>query len=667
MAFVDCKNDAERIEYKRTRKLQQENELWQKQNVPDFYRVHKIGSYAEVFEQICRNIALPQLEGRFVHFIDHRYLFDTTRGYRFENITPDYSKIVKNGLDNLKYDEDETHSLKFCADYNRTIDAMIMLAQRVANIDPNVNGRIRKCFTDIISLPAQGFEDALQRILFIDQLFWQMGHRLMGLGHLDEMLIDLYERDIQRGKINEELALQIILDFYQALHKYYWLKSNVLLGDTGQIIVLGWRGRNGSYQCNKLSYLFLKAIGVNGQPDPKVLLRVAKDMPRDLLEQAVDCMATGIGSPILANDDVIIPLLTAYGVEQEDANLYGVSACWEPLVPGKSISPNNMAHIVYPTVLQRMEGREDYGAIENFDSFMKIFEEELKRYVTEIISSLVDFRFQYNPLLSVFTDRAYERRKDVSVGGAQYNNYGMTTVGLANTVNAICNIKHYVFDEKKFSLAEERKILKKNFVGNEELCNKLRRTETGYGAESEFALSISNHILKATTSVMDGVTNYLGGRIKIGVSAPAYIDAAVDFPATFDGRKKGDPFAVHISSDGNKAYTEIINFASALDYGDNRFNGNVVDLMVAPEFINMHRDKMCDLLYGGILQGFFELQMNVVSSQKLIDAQKNPQNFQDLIVRVWGFSAYYIELPLAYQNMLIERALKNERGRSVVL
>ena len=133
---------------------------------------------------------------------------------------------------------------------------------------------------------------------------------------------------------------------------------------------------------------------------------------------------------------------------------------------------------------------------------------------------------------------------------------------------------------------------------------------------------------------------------------------------SFDGRSNGDPFGVHISSDkASLAYTELIQFASKLRYDGHRFNGNVIDFMVAPSFIENNFDKMVDFLMLSIDLGFFQMQMNVVSSETLIKAKANPKDYEGLIVRVWGFSAYFNDLPLAYKDLLIERALKNE-GKS---
>lgn len=662
--FQDCKTELERNEYKRSKKLQQEADAWLKREQPQFYRLQRIGSYCEVFDAICDLVEIPRKEGRFLHFIDYRYLFDTTRGYRFENVTPDFGVVVAHGLEELKYTDADV-SNDFCRDYNRTIDAMIRLAERIA-ISRSEAGddKYAGYFKEMMIQPAKGFEEALQRILFANQLFWQMGHRLIGLGHLDRILWETYQSDLQSGKLSREEALELLCDFLKALHQYYWLKSNVLMGDTGQIMILGTRDGGGKYRCNDLTYLMIEAVMELQLPDPKVLLRVSESMPRDLMELALKCIQTGVGSPILSNDDVIIPKLISYGVNEEDAYQYGTSACWEPLIPGKSISLNNIAYLSYPKVLKRVWENAEILQISSFEQWMEQFYRELQNELIDITQRISEYRLQYNPLLSVFMQDCYARKKDVSTKGARYNNYGITTVGLSNTVNALLNLKKWVFDEKKYSLEEALRILSDDFKGNEAFKTQLKEAELKYGSDQEEVISLTNQILQASTNVIKEYRNYLGGGLKIGVSAPSYIDAARDFPATFDGRGMGEPFGVHISSACGNGYTELINFAAALDYDENRFNGNVVDFMISPHFIEQNFEKMVDLLMLGIQVGFFQLQMNVVSSETLIAAKENPEKYTNLVVRVWGFSAYFHELPEEYQDVLIRRALENEKRAS---
>lgn len=659
--FQDCKTELERNEYKRSRKLQREADAWLKRERPEFYKLQRIGSYCDVFDAVCDLVEIPGKEGRFLHFVDYRYLFDTTRGYRFENLTPDFGVVVTHGLKELKY-ADADVSNDFCVDYNRTLDAMIRLAERIA-ISRSEAGddKYAGYFKEMTVQPAKGFEEALQRILFANQLFWQMGHRLVGLGHLDQILWETYQNDIQSGKLSRAQGLELLCDFLKALHQYYWLKSNVLMGDTGQIMILGTRDSGGKYCCNDLTYLMIEAVMELQLPDPKVLLRVSESIPRTLMELALKCIQTGVGSPILSNDDVIIPKLISYGVNEADAYQYGTSACWEPLIPGKSISLNNIAYLSYPKVLKRVWENAEILQISSFEQWMEQFYRELQNELIDITQRISEYRLQYNPLLSVFMRDCYARKKDVSTKGARYNNYGITTVGLSNTVNALLNLKKWVFDEKKYSLEEVFCILSDDFKGNEAFKAQLKESELKYGSDQEEVISLTNQILQTSTDAIREYRNYLGGGLKIGVSAPSYIDAARDFPATFDGRDVGEPFGVHISSACENGYTELINFAAALDYDENRFNGNVVDFMISPHFIEQNFEKMIDLLMLGIQVGFFQLQMNVVSSKTLIAAKENPEKHMNLVVRVWGFSAYFHELPEEYQDVLIKRALENEK------
>lgn len=662
--FKDCNTDLERNEYKRSRKLQQEVDVWLKKYQPDFYKLQRIGSYNDVFDAICDLMEIPQKQGRFLHFVDYRFLFDTTRGYRFENLTPDFGVVVFKGLESLKYPATDMTN-KFCKDYNRTIDGLIRLSGRIAeSLEENNDEKFAQYFRNMISKPASGLEEALQRILFANQMFWQMGHRLIGLGHLDQILWDVYQKDIHSGGISREDALKLLCDFMKELHNYYWLKSNVLMGDTGQIIILGGKNPENQYECNELTYLLIEAIMQLNLPDPKILLRVSADMPKGLMELALKCMQTGVGSPILSNDDIVIPKLLDFGVLEEDAYQYGTSACWEPLIPGKSISLNNMDYLSYPKVLKKVWEHENVFQTTDFTQWMALFYEELEKELHVLTEKISEYRLQYNPLLSVFTKDCYDRKSDVSARGSRYHNFGITTVGLSNTINALLNLKQLVFEEKRYTLQEVEGILASDFEGNEQLQKQLRENGKKYGTDDVDVIALTNEILRTSTKAVKNYHNYMGGLLKLGVSAPSYVDAARDFPATFDGRKKGEAFAVHISSERGNGYTEIINFAAALDYSENRFNGNVVDIMVSPHFIHNNYDKMVDLLLGGIKVGFFQLQMNVIGSETLIEAQKNPEKFSDLVVRVWGFSAYFHELPKEYQDVLIKRALENE-GKDV--
>ena len=154
--------------------------------------------------------------------------------------------------------------------------------------------------------------------------------------------------------------------------------------------------------------------------------------------------------------------------------------------------------------------------------------------------------------------------------------------------------------------------------------------------------------------------NPLGGTVKFGLSSPGYNILSKKKAADVSGRKAGMPYNTHISC-LDAGYTEVVNFAGKLDYSNQRFNGNVVDFFTSPLFIENNLDKFTTFMAGAIRTGFFQLQMNVLDSKTLIDAKANPEKYAGLIVRVWGFSAYFNELPESYKDLLIERAIAAEK------
>ncbi len=634
-----------------------------KRIIPDDFKDNGIDkSYDEVFALICQNIRIQIPEGRFVYFVDAEYVMDTTKGYRYENLTPACDKILHRGLKGLKYPEAEVAN-DFCRSYNTVLDQLIVLADRIIEALEPCGSRMEQqkfWFERLKDRPAEGFAEAVQRMLFINQIFWQTDHRLTGLGAWDSYLLEYYQKEIERGSLDRKEALEILKDLYRTLHENYTYKSNVMLGDTGQIFVLGRSNEQGNYICSDLTYLFIEAMKEVQQSEPKCLLRVSRNTPGDLIETALESIATGLGAPLLANDDVILPELIRFGVDKRDACGYGTSACWEPLIIGKSTSLNNMTVLNYLKALDNLLKRERLEEIRTFEELVERYLVYLRRNLRAVKRVLSGYRFQYNPLLSVFTEDCYEKKMDVSQGGARYHHVGITSVAMGNLIDALWNIREFVFESHRGTLYDVKKILIENFAGREELREELKGRASRFGTDEEEVLNLVNRITACVSEEIEDFRSYLGGRMKIGLSGSAYMDAARNFGASFDGRRAGEPFTVHISNEDNDGFTEIVSFASQLEYGSNRFNGNVVDFMVSPDFIHHNWEKYVEFLKGCIRKGFFEMQMNVVGSRTLLEARENPDKFPNLIVRVWGFSAYFRDLPEEYKDVLIERALKNE-------
>ena len=581
----------------------------------------------------------------------------------FGNCTAAYDTVVHHSLKEISSalaDDKDAFGLE----EQKVVDALREYLER-CRCTPEVSSQYERQLTAAATLfqrPAKTLFEGLQRILFLNQFLWQTGHTLNGLGHLDWILIDLYQHDIASGRLTRNSAAEMLKDFFRVLHANYWFKSQVLLGDTGQIVILGGRLANGGYACNDLTYLFIKVTKQLCLPDPKILLRCTSDMPQELLEAALDCISTGLGAPLLSNDDVVIPAMLSCGFEKADVYDYGTAACWEPLIPGNGFDANNVASLNYAVPLVQMMDSEEFSGLNSLETVLTLYEKFLRRYVKELVAPLQGRVFETDPLLSLVSPSCLKNRKDITRGGAQYNNLGLTSVGMGAAVNSFLNMDRMVFREKRYTLTQLNTYRKENFAGREKLIQELKALSPAYGSDDPNVVRLAKRILSVTSDELKKYQTRLGGCFKVGLSSPAYLSGAKTVRATLDGRKNGEPLGVHISSAAALPATELISFAMKLDYQDNRLNGNVVDFFVSPGLIRQNLGKFTGLLRAGFAGGIFQLQMNVVDSKTLIAAKEDPTLFPNLVVRVWGFSAYFNDLPEEYKNVLIARAIESEKA-----
>lgn len=615
------------------------------------------GDIKALFETI--DITLPK-NSQFIYFLDTKKTI-AVRGNIVSNFTLPYDKIIHgtfNSLLSAAKGNDE-----YGTEAKAISDGIAGLVHRIADSilkssfpEPFKSKRLHD-YSRMLNMPAEHFDEALQRILFFNQILWQTRHRLNGLGRLDQILEDLYVSDIENGILTKADAAEMIGDFLLQLSRYADYKSDALKGDIGQIIILGGKNSDGSYFCNELTEIFLEEQARLGKPDPKTLLRVADNIPQPLLKLAVNCLLSRTGSPLFSNDDVVIPALLDFGIPAEDAFQYCTSACWEPLIVGKSMAQNNIAVFDFfpalDSVLNQCTNNESFDSL--VDSYITFNAEQF----TIFINSLNEIKWAKDPLVSLFMDGCNEKRIDVSEGGTLYCNYGITTVALSNVVDSLLNIKKLVFETKKYTLSAINRLRKNNFSEDKKLFSFLQRNKY-YGRDDEEAIMLTSRITDSLIERIKAYQNPFGGTVKFGLSSPGYNMLSKHVPADFSGRKAGMPYNTHISC-MNAGYTEVVNFARRLDYQGQRFNGNVVDFFTPAHVIDDNKEKFVLFLRGAIKAGFFQMQMNLMDSQTLVNAKAHPEAYNGLIVRVWGFSAYFNDLPESYQDLLIERAKAAEQ------
>lgn len=603
------------------------------------------------------------VKNQFIYFVDTTKTI-AAPGNILSNFTLDYSKIVFGSFNDLvkaAYGDDEYgQEAEAVANGIENLINHVIDSISLSMLSTDIKEKRKDNFKHMLDRPAEHFDEAIQRILFFNQIMWQTRHRLNGLGRLDLLLADLYENDILSNKLTKESAEIMIRDFLLQLRKYSEYKSDALQGDIGQIIILGGLQTDGSYFCNDLTEIFLKIQAKLSFPDPKIFLRVSKNMPDGLLRIAIECLQAKNGSPLFSNDDVIIPSLIEFGVLTEDAYNYCASACWEPFVVGKSLDQNNIAVFDYFAAFDELLNAEDIQKVQSFEELLDAYICINQKHFKEFLKVIDQIKWARDPLVSLFTDGCNEKRTDVSQGAAKYNNYGITTVAISNVVDSLLQIKKIVFDNAQYTLTELNQFRVKNYRENPTLYTYLQKSERYYGHDDDRIIELVNKITDSMSVVAKKYRNRFGGTVKFGLSSPGYNILSKKTAADVAGRKEGMPYNTHISC-VDAPYTEVVGFASHLKYDKHRFNGNVIDYFIAPDFLKQNLEKFVLFMKGAIKAGFFQMQMNVLDSETLIDAKRNPQKYAGLIVRVWGFSAYFNDLPESYKDLLIERALNAEK------
>lgn len=580
-----------------------------------------------------------------------------------DNYTVDYGNIVNSSLEEKKKFLIGKNN-DFSKDMIDLISALHGYYDRLCStgLDKGKYSRAIEAVGSIFERPADTFFEGLQRILFINQFLWQTGHKLNGLGRLDMILIELYRNDIREGRLTKEQAYDYLEDFFCALHEYFHEKSSALIGDTGQIIILGGLNEAGEYDCNELTELFIKVSKDMKLPDPKVLLRCNTKMTDELLGLALECIATGIGAPLISNDDAVVPAMISCGYDAVDAYNYATAACWEPLIPDSSCDKCNIASFNFAIPLLNMLDEADLDSITSTDDVLRKYRECLENYARELLLPLTKLEYEEDPLLSLLSDTSLNNQCDIAHGGAKYHNLGLTSIGMGTVVNSILNIQDIVFTQKSHTLRELADACHNDFAQNEGLRRLLKKRIPCYGCDDNEVIELTKQIMDMASTELKKYNSGTGGVFKMGLSAPSYISAGKNTGATPDGRKSGEPFSVHISSANPIPATELIHFAMQLDYIDNRINGNVIDFIVSPDALKRNFKKYLALLKSGLKGGIYQLQMNVVSSSTLIAAKENPELYPNLVVRVWGFSAYFNDLLDEYKDVLITRALESENA-----
>ncbi len=582
------------------------------------------------------------------------------------NISPDYGTTIRVGLEARKK-EIEERLKDIGADKDGVVflqSTLICISALQSFIDKYERlARERKDYDtadmlkNIRSNGANSLREALQLLRLLHFALWEAGNYHNTLGRFDQYMYPYYRKDIDNGILTKEEAFELVEEFFLVCNKDSDLYPGMQQGDNGQSIVLGGCDANGDCFFNELSEICLKASYELGLIDPKINIRVDKCTPDKVFELGSWLTKKGLGFPQYCNDDIVIPGLLRKGYEKEDAYNYVVAACWEFIIPKYALDIPNIDGL---SLIQCVKECLDVlDTCNDYESFYQLVEQKMQTKVDKICEKHRNLFIVPSPMISLLMDGTVNRARDISEG-AKYNNYGIHGTGIATAVDSLAVIKKYYFEEKSISCRDLLGALEDNFVNQPDLERMLREDAPKMGQDDDFADSIAIALLDSFDKVLEGKLNERGGRYRAGTgTAMYYISHATNLGATPDGRKAEEMIPANYSPTlfiKQKGPISVIK-SFTKPHLINVINGGPLTLEFDQSVFNNNESvkKLGMLVKTYVTLGGHQLQLNTVNREKLLDAKIHPENHKQLIVRVWGWSGYFVELDDCYQEHVINR------------
>lgn len=565
-------------------------------------------------------------------------------GY-MSNLSPNYEAVIAEGLLKRRETADEYGK--------RVIDAIIELADRYCSLaQKEGKNELALVLKRVPRYGATSFYEALQFFRIIHFSLWLEGNYHITVGRFDQYMYPYFKTDIEKGILNEETALELLEDFFLSFNKDSDLYPGVQQGDNGQSMVLGGMDKNGNDAFNLLSELCLKASANLLLIDPKINLRVNKNTPIEVFEKGSSLTKAGLGFPQYSNDDVVIDALLKLGYDLEDARDYVVAACWEFIIPKVGADVANIGALNFPKVIDACLHR-NLEKCATFEEFKFAVKTEIKSSVDAICQGFDDMWFVPSPFMNVMMDCEI-------YNGGKYNNFGIHGTGVATASDSLAAIEKYVYNEKKVTAAELINAVDTDFENNAELLHLLRFEAPKMGNDDDLSDNNAVMLLDTFGESLKGKTNCRGGIYRAGTgSAMYYLWHANEIGASPDGRRKGEPFGTNFSASLfakiNGPISIIKSFAKP--HFENAINGGPLTLEFASSMFEGDESikKLAAFVKAFVDMGGHQIQLNAVNTEKLKDAQLHPERHQQLVVRIWGWSAYFVELDPEYQDHVLRR------------
>jgi len=523
------------------------------------------------------------------------------------------------------------------------------------------------------------FHEALQLVWFVHTAFLYEGRYAMALGRLDQYLYPFYEHDLASGGLTRERAVELMAcTLYKIGEKRYFG------GDDVVNIAIGGVKPDGSGAVNELSFIILEAVRNCNIPGPNLSARIYDGAPDEFLDACLKVIGTGLGYPALMNDEVNIPALLRHGYSLEDCRNYCMVGCIENFIQGKQPPWSDGRYNVPKYIELALNngccmqtgarlGPETGGAasFKTMALFMDALEKQMKYGAAEYMMFFRNENERFNPVmyaqpfLSCFCADCIGRGLDINDGGAIYPSvHGAGCMGIATVADSLAAIEEVVYTKKIVSIAKLKEALAANYAGYEDLRRELLRAPK-YGNNLDAADKYAVWYVLFTNGLFSKYRTRDGGAIYTAIASnTSNIPAGKEVAATPDGRYSGEPLsdaASPMHGMDKNGPTSVINSMTKPDYTLVSC-GTVLNQKFGPSMFtdDAKRAKLLRMVKTYFKKGGQEMQINAVSRDVLHDAMENPQNYKDLVVRVSGFSAYYICLGKDIQQDILKRTEQTE-------
>ncbi|OGV92647.1 MAG: hypothetical protein A3K19_01980 [Lentisphaerae bacterium RIFOXYB12_FULL_65_16] len=528
----------------------------------------------------------------------------------------------------------------------------------------------------VAELPPQTFREAIQLVWLVHVMANTGGGTALSFARFDQYMFPFYDADIRAGRLTREAATELVACM--------WLKVNEPKMRTVQSICLAGTTTAGNDGTNDLSLLCLDVAAMVREPYPNTCVRVRRDSPEALWERILNLMRIGAGQPMLFNDDVMIPGLTAHaGHALPHARDYYPMGCVEIMIQGKCATWRGVGAVTFPAILDDMfrngsspsggdtagPCRGELASASTFEEFFDAYLARLREHVMGILGHAEETfeataRQRTDPFASALVDGCLEHGMDVEQGGAECPVIlSVGSRGIGTAVDALAAVKTFVFDRGDLTLSDMKDLLVNNFAGSEAWRTRLAMHRAAFGNDQDDVDRIAVRIYNAYA---DTVTSFRSVHKCVCVpnmfSYTDHVRFGELIGATPDGRRRGAPISDALGpSQGRDVSgpTALINSASKFDFrkmtGGCAFNIKLDTNLFGDR---AGRRRLESLVRTYLARGGLQIQVNFVDPAALEDARKNPAQHRDLIVRVAGFCEYFHKLDRGLQDEIINRTVQ---------